>query len=245
MSFSSDNRKEEVFRVIVREYCRTAEPVGSSVVTALLAEQGVQVSSATIRNDMAELEEEGLIAQPHTSAGRVPTEKGYRLYVMKFTGGGVSLRPVSMRVRNALEAAWNEVMAEREMALRELAKKVAELTQQTVVVRFDGVGFTYGVGNLLRQPEFQEGARLVELASAVDRLEEIAEDLERKLQVDTPDVRVMIGGEGFGEGLGSVVTSVRSADGSGEGTIGIVGPMRMDYDQTVALLQYLRRFFER
>lgn len=233
-------RKDEVFRTIVREYCRTAEPVGSLAVTEILAAHGMRVSSATIRNDMAELEAEGLIVQPHTSAGRIPTEKGYRLYVTKFTEVG---QAVSTRVRKALESARGAVLAERQSALQELARRVAELTQQTVVVRFDGESFSYGVGNLLRNPEFHERERLVELATAVNRLDEIAARLEHEIAAD--DVRVMIGGEGFGPGLSSVMTSVRGPGELGEGTIGIIGPMRMDYDATMALAKYLREFFSR
>src|SRR6266545_2712438 len=73
-----DDRKAAILRAVVEEYIETAQPVGSGHVAAA---PGVDVSSATIRNEMAQLEAEGYLAQPHTSAGRVPTEKGYRFFV--------------------------------------------------------------------------------------------------------------------------------------------------------------------
>ena len=73
-----DERKASILRAVVEEYIQTAQPVGSSHIASA---PGVQVSSATVRNEMAALETEGFLAQPHTSAGRVPTEKGYRFFV--------------------------------------------------------------------------------------------------------------------------------------------------------------------
>ena len=73
-----DDRKLRVLGAIVTDYVATREPVGSK---ALVERHSLDVSPATIRNDMAVLEEEGYLAQPHTSAGRVPTDKGYRLFV--------------------------------------------------------------------------------------------------------------------------------------------------------------------
>src|SRR4051812_24498748 len=73
-----DERKATILRAVVEEYIETAQPVGSGHVAQA---PGVNVSSATVRNDMAVLEQEGYLAQPHTSAGRVPTEKGYRFFV--------------------------------------------------------------------------------------------------------------------------------------------------------------------
>jgi heat-inducible transcriptional repressor len=73
-----DDRKASILRAVVQEYIETAQPVGSGRVSAA---PGVDVSSATVRNEMAVLEAEGYLAQPHTSAGRIPTEKGYRYFV--------------------------------------------------------------------------------------------------------------------------------------------------------------------
>ena len=85
-----DDRKLEVLRVIVEDYVATQEPVGSK---ALVERHKLRVSPATVRNDMAALEEEGYLRQPHTSAGRVPTNKGYRLFVDRLS----RIKPPSRR----------------------------------------------------------------------------------------------------------------------------------------------------
>ena len=87
-----NDRRLEVLRAIVEDYVATHEPVGSK---ALVERHHLGVSPATIRNDMAALEEEGYIAQPHTSAGRIPTDKGYRLFVDRLAGGQAAVRAPS------------------------------------------------------------------------------------------------------------------------------------------------------
>ena len=93
---SMQNRQLEILRAIVEEYVATDEPVGSK---AISKRNGLGVSPATIRNDMAQLEEAGLITQPHTSAGRIPTNKGYRVFVDKLA----SIKPLSNSERKAIE----------------------------------------------------------------------------------------------------------------------------------------------
>src|SRR5690625_7517977 len=91
----NNDRRLEVLRAIVEDYVHTREPVGSK---ALVERHSLGVSPATIRNDMAVLEESGLIHQPHTSAGRVPTDKGYRLFVDQIS----TLKPLSTAERRAI-----------------------------------------------------------------------------------------------------------------------------------------------
>src|ERR1700745_1058842 len=93
----SADRKLEVLRAVVEDFIATNEPVGSK---ALAERHNLGVSPATIRNDMALLEEEGYLAQPHTSAGRVPTDKGYRLFVDRLA----SLKPLSAAERRAISS---------------------------------------------------------------------------------------------------------------------------------------------
>ena len=92
-----EDRKLEVLRAIVEDYVSTQEPVGSK---ALVERHNLGVSPATIRNDMAALEDEGYIAQPHTSAGRIPTDKGYRLFVDRLS----TVKPLSTAERRAIQS---------------------------------------------------------------------------------------------------------------------------------------------
>src|SRR6187397_3503167 len=92
-----EERRLAVLRAIVEDYVATEEPVGSK---ALVERHGLGVSPATIRNDMAALEDEGYIAQPHTSAGRIPTDKGYRLFVDRLS----TVKPLSTAERRAVQS---------------------------------------------------------------------------------------------------------------------------------------------
>ena len=114
----SEDRRLRILRAIVEDYVETHEPVGSK---ALVDRHQLGVSAATVRNDMAALEEEGLIAQPHTSAGRVPTDKGYRLFVDRLITGQADERaPSSGRSRTFLEGAvdLDDVVAAHRAAAR-------------------------------------------------------------------------------------------------------------------------------
>src|SRR6187551_2840392 len=90
-----EDRRLAVLRAIVEDYVSTREPVGSK---ALVERHRLGVSSATVRNDMAALEEDGLITQPHTSAGRIPTDKGYRLFVDNLAG----IKPLTAAEKRAI-----------------------------------------------------------------------------------------------------------------------------------------------
>ncbi len=123
-----DERKLEVLRAIVEDYVSTSEPVGSK---ALVERHNLGVSSATIRNDMAVLEEEGYIAQPHTSAGRIPTDKGYRLFVDRLA----TVKPLSTPERRAI-ATFLEGAVDLDDVVSRTVRLLAQLTRQVAVVQY-------------------------------------------------------------------------------------------------------------
>ncbi|HTM69128.1 MAG TPA: DeoR family transcriptional regulator [Candidatus Binatia bacterium] len=226
-----DNRLRDIFRIIVREYLRSAEPVGSA---HIVSRYRLGVSSATVRNDMVELEERGLLEQPHTSAGRIPTEAGYRYYVDEFVRGGEELED---KPRRELETAVVELEQDMEAAARKFAKTVAAITGETAIIRVGTQAYLTGVSNLMGKPESREGDLVRSAMRAIDELDAIVGDLERRAG---DEVSVLIGAENpFGRELSSVVT-VFAAPDVGEAVIGILGPTRMDYDTNVALLRYIR-----
>ena len=124
----SDDRRLSVLRAIVEDYVATREPVGSK---ALVERHSLGVSPATIRNDMAALEEEGLIAQPHTSAGRVPTDKGYRLFVDRLS----EVKPLSTAERRAISTLLQDAI-DLDDVLERTVRLLAHLTQQVAVVQY-------------------------------------------------------------------------------------------------------------
>ncbi|HET8604330.1 MAG TPA: heat-inducible transcriptional repressor HrcA [Marmoricola sp.] len=123
-----EDRRLAVLRAIVEDYVATQEPVGSK---ALVERHQLGVSPATVRNDMAVLEEEGLIAQPHTSAGRIPTDKGYRFFVDRLT----TLKPMSAAERRAI-ASFLEGAHDLDDVISRSVRLLAQLTQQVAIVQY-------------------------------------------------------------------------------------------------------------
>ena len=123
-----EDRRLAVLRAIVEDYVATEEPVGSK---ALVERHGLGVSPATVRNDMAALEEEGFIAQPHTSAGRVPTDKGYRLFVDRLT----TVKPMSTAEKRAI-ATFLDGAIDLDDVVHRSVRLLAQLTRQVAVVQY-------------------------------------------------------------------------------------------------------------
>jgi heat-inducible transcriptional repressor len=123
-----DERKLTVLRAIVEDYVSTTEPVGSK---SLVDRHHFDVSPATIRNDMAVLEEQGFIAQPHTSAGRIPTDKGYRLFVDRLS----SVKPLSAAERRAIETFLAGAYSLDDIVTRTV-RLLVQLTRQVAVVQY-------------------------------------------------------------------------------------------------------------
>jgi heat-inducible transcriptional repressor len=123
-----DDRKLEVLRAVVEDFVRTNEPVGSR---HIVERHHLGVSPATVRNDMATLEDEGYIAQPHTSAGRIPTDKGYRLFVDRLS----QVKPLSAAERRAIESFLGGAVDLDDVVTRSV-KLLATLTRQVAVVQY-------------------------------------------------------------------------------------------------------------
>ncbi|MFD9894122.1 heat-inducible transcriptional repressor HrcA [Amycolatopsis sp. NPDC059027] len=125
---NADERRFEVLRAIVADYVSNQEPVGSKTI---VERHNLGVSSATVRNDMAALEEEGYITQPHTSAGRIPTDKGYRLFVDKLS----EIKPLSTAERKAI-TTFLDSGTDLDDVLRRSVRLLAQLTRQVAVVQY-------------------------------------------------------------------------------------------------------------
>lgn len=125
---SAEERRFEVLRAIVADFVSTKEPVGSK---ALVDHHDLGVSSATVRNDMAALEEDGLIVQPHTSAGRIPTDKGYRLFVDRLH----EVKPLTTAERRAIQNFLDGAV-DLDDVMRRSVRLLAQLTQQVAVVQY-------------------------------------------------------------------------------------------------------------
>jgi len=212
-----DERKKLILEIIIKEHIATGEPVASSVI---VEKYGLSLSSATVRNEMAELEEAGWILQPYTSAGRVPTEKAYKQYISEITE-----IPLPKKESDLLKAAATS----NEIRDKQLAKQLAALTGLAVVwaLEKDNVYYT-GVSNLLADPEFN-------VLSIIDDIDDIVRNIFESVEF-TP--QVLIGHSSpFGDFSGTIVSRYRANDQIG--LIGLVGPMHMDYAANRSRLKFL------
>lgn len=223
-----DKRKENLISIIVKEYAKTALPVGSKF---LVRSHNFDVGSATIRNEMAELENLGYITHPHTSAGRIPTEKGYQFYVDHF----FEEAQLTKKDKETLDKSLKQNIG-REM--KGLAKGIAEASGQAVIVGFSDRNFFYtGISNLFSQPEFSNYEYTCGMSEAIDNFDDVINKIFNNV---TDDITIQIGKKNpFGDLCSSIVTKFKQK-GLPEGIMGIAGPMRMDYEKNYSLIKYAK-----
>src|SRR2546430_518663 len=221
-----ENRKQAILRAVVHEFTTNAVPVGSQ---ALQSRYFVNLSSATIRSELAELADLGYLAQPHTSAGRVPTDSGYR-YFVDFL---MDLEPIPDRVQTYIRDELKAAPGDVEGMVERVAMTVAAGTENLVVHD--------GVRNLLRQPEFAESSRVHQVLEVLEETRYLTV-LLRQL-IGESDLQIVIGSENTSsqlQGCAVVLTTYGPSDRL-KGVVGVIGPTRMAYSQTVARLQAVAR----
>jgi transcriptional regulator of heat shock response len=234
------SRRLEILRAIVDEYVATQEPVGSK---AIAERHGLGISPATIRNEMAVLEEEGLIKQPHTSAGRIPTDLGYRVFVDKLA----TVKPLSPAERRAIET-FLEGSSDLEELLKKSVKLLADITKQVAVVTYPIIGdgreklAVSGTAHLARSGE-DLGLTLSPILEALE--EQVV--LMRLLDEANSTVHVRIGREQMETNLQttSLVTVGYGAESAQLGALGVLGPTRMDYAGSIAAVDAVARYVGR
>jgi heat-inducible transcriptional repressor len=234
------SRRLEILRAIVDEYVATQEPVGSK---AIAERHGLGISPATIRNEMAVLEEEGLIKQPHTSAGRIPTDLGYRVFVDKLA----TVKPLSPAERRAIET-FLEGSSDLEELLKKSVKLLADITKQVAVVTYPIIGDSReklavsGTAHLARSGE-DLGLTLSPILEALE--EQVV--LMRLLDEANSTVHVRIGREQLETNLQStsLVTVGYGGDSAQLGALGVLGPTRMDYAGSIAAVDAVARYVGR
>ena len=217
-----DERKQTLLEAVIKEHIRTTKAVGSS----LLAEKyKFRLSPATIRNEMMDLENEGYLTHPHTSAGRIPTEKGYRFFIDNL----LEERELNPREKAVLQKTYKDTK-DSLIRIKNLAKMVAHLSREAVLIGFAPQDVYYtGLTNVFRQPEFSQIDLVYSLSEVVDHLDEAIEEIFNEI---TPEIKILIGKENpFGRRCSVVLTKYNHYR-VGEGLLGILGPMRMDYNNT-------------
>jgi heat-inducible transcriptional repressor len=222
-------RQKQLLSAIVEQYAEVASPVGSSLLAKAFG-----VSSATVRAEMAELEREGYINQPHTSAGRVPTDKGYRFYVNNLNSEPQQAALPEGRAEKALSArVQHGGLPER--TIRNAVDTLVELTHNLGLATIGQQLYMSGLSNLFGQPEFIQAGQVQQVARLLDNLEPWL----REAAPNEP-LSVYIGREnpiGRSAGCSLIVSRFRSPF-SDRSYIGVLGPTRQNYRDTMALVRH-------
>ncbi len=220
------DRQQQILRSIVEQYAEVASPVGSSLLAKVF-----NVSSATIRAEMAELERLGYIMQPHTSAGRVPTDTGYRFYVNSLAEDK-DLAP-ERRGERALSARVQDAgLPER--TIRNAVDTLVELTHNLGLATIGDQLYMSGLSNLFGQPEFMHAGQVQQVAQLLDNLEPWL----REAAPNQP-LSVYIGRENpIGRSAGcSLIISRFVSPYSDRSYIGVLGPTRQNYRDVTNLVR--------
>jgi heat-inducible transcriptional repressor len=226
-------RQAQILAAIIEQYAEVAVPVGSVMLAKLF-----NVSSATIRAEMARLEEMDYITQPHTSAGRIPTDKGYRYYVNSLTAQD---EPRFNRSARAIEARITPHTDRADRAIRSAVDSLVELTHNLGLATIGDQMYMSGIGNLFSQPEFTEGNHVRAVASLLDNLEPWL----REAAPNEP-LNVYIGQEnpiGKTSGATLIISRFRSPY-SDRSYIGILGPTRQSYGRVMQLVRHAGAMLE-
>jgi heat-inducible transcriptional repressor len=231
------DRQREILAAIIEQHAEIAAPVGSVMLAKLFG-----VSSATIRSEMVRLEEMGLIEQPHTSAGRVPTDAGYRFYVNSLNESHANDPQLLIdRSARAIEARVNTHTDRADRAIRSAVDSLVDLTQNMGIATIGDELYMSGIGNLFSQPEFLQGNH----AQAVARLLDNLEPWLREAAPNEP-LNVYIGSEnpiGKASGATLIISRFRSPY-SDNSYIGVIGPTRQSYAKVMRLVRHTGAMLE-
>ncbi len=232
-------RKYEILRQIIKEFICSAHPVSSAHFTKL---KKFNVSSATIRNEMSELEKEGFITQPHTSAGRIPTIKGYQHFVE-------NMMEISKQEEKEIFEKFQET--KKKYFLAKAREKVYDgisiFSQMTQNIAFATIPenketIYLGIANLLKQPEFSNDNSMA--SSVIEVLESGFFEKLEKIEIGN-DVDIHIGEKDIFPQFESCALMCTCYDYKGfKGVLGVVGPIRLNYARNKLLIQYTKMFIE-
>lgn len=232
------DRQTKLLAAIIEQYAEVAVPVGSVTLAKLFG-----VSSATIRAEMAKLEDLGFITQPHTSSGRIPTDKGYRFYVNAISGASLASDDETPKLLDrgarAIEARVATHGTHADRAIRSAVDSLVDLTHNLGIATIGDQLYMNGMANLFSQPEF---------ASNPQQVARLLDNLEPWLREAAPNepLNVFIGAEnpiGKSSQASLIISRFRSPY-SDRSYIGVLGPTRQDYAKVMRLVRHTGAMLE-
>ncbi|MFC1608775.1 HrcA family transcriptional regulator [Patescibacteria group bacterium] len=231
-----NERQERILSAVIEEYTNSAVPVGSKI---LSQKYNLEASPATIRNDMVTLESEGYLYQPHISAGRIPTDKGYRYFVESL----MEDRELEKREQVALQEELLKLKAQNVRLSRTSAKLLSGLSKSLAISGvLDKHEFhDFGMKELLSEPEFQELDEVCRLAETLDYVDEMFEKIVSEMEAG--ETKIFIGEENPVNAISncSMIVSPYELENGEKGVLALIGPKRMKYAKNKSLIEYLKK----
>ncbi len=225
-------RQEDVLALIVKRYVETAEPVGSRYIAKKL-----DLSSATIRNVMSDLEDADYINHPHTSAGRIPTDKGYRYYIESL----MRVKMVNDALAKSVKIEYTHAGRSMEDVLQRMSRLISNLTNYVGVALFSEYHKLYldGTSRIVEQPEFKDFKKLYYILRCLEEKRDIMDLLA--IDFDTEKLTIHMGKDNPHSPLSecSIVTRGYKVKGKVSGRLGVIGPKRMVYEKVIPTVEYL------
>jgi transcriptional regulator of heat shock response len=230
-------RKDRILAIVISQYIKTITPVGSHFLTE---EYKLDVSPATVRNILAELEEEGYLTHPHTSAGRIPTQRGYRYYVDHLMNEIQLLEEEKKRIHSEHKRYVDHL----ETLMERTSQTVTDLTHYTTIISVDDWGSKIILKGTSHVVDYPESSNILKIQAILRILEEkerlmalINRDLDHKIGIYIGHEMALKEMEGC-----SLAVSSFEKDGL-TGRIAVLGPTRMNYDRVVSALEYISKLY--
>lgn len=232
-----NDRQKDILKIIIISHIQSAAPISSGSLSDVL-----NLSSATIRNVMGELEDMGYLSKPHPSAGRIPTSAGYRYYVNNL----LELDSISSRQKRFIEKEYyGEAVDSVDAILERMSHLLSIMTHYAGIACMSSLKFYIeGTSNMIDMPEFSSPHRMRSLLRLFDEKAELLKLLSEDLATD--GVKIHIGDEDKLEMLRdlSLITGNYRIGRLARGSLGVLGPMRMNYSSLIPLVDFLSRTIE-
>jgi transcriptional regulator of heat shock response len=231
-----NQRQEKILSAVIEKYTQSAIPVGSQI---LAGEYDFNVSTATLRNDMMALEKEGYLYQPHISAGRIPTDKGYRYFVEEV----MKDKELSKDEQQKMQREFLKLKAQNIRLTRTTAKLLSHLSGNFAISGLikNNEFADFGMRELMGEPEFKELDEMCRLVEVLDYMDEKFEQLMKG--VKDGETKIFIGKENPIEGISncSMMVSPYKLKSGEKGILALIGPKRMKYAKNKSMMEYVKK----
>jgi len=230
-----DSRRKEILLAAIELYLNSAQPISSDI---LRKARKIDLSSASVRNVFSELEDVGYLTHPHTSAGRVPTDEGYRFYINML----MKKKKLNKEEINFIDKIYELKVKELDDLFFETSKIMSDFTHYASFVYFfdDDAQRVYsqGVRYILEHPEFSDVRKAHRVLEVLERKEELMDLLD---QNSSDKTRVYIGKENKCAQMEncSIIVSTYEGENNRRGSLALIGPKRMAYDEVIPLMDYI------